>query len=50
MDIEERNGVVSSIFSGYKHIGTEQTVEAQVLVGEAPEERARAEREERPDA
>lgn len=50
VDIEERNGVLSSIFSGYKNIRTEQTVEALGLVGEAPEERARTEREEHPDA
>ncbi len=42
VDIEERNGVVSSIFSGYKNIRTDQTVEALGLVGHAPEERARS--------
>lgn len=42
VDIEERNGVLSSIFSGYKNIRTEQTVEALGLAGKAPEEQARA--------
>ena len=42
VDIEERNGVVSSIFSGYKNIRTDQTVEALGLVGHAPEEKARS--------
>lgn len=42
VDIEERNGVLSSMFSGYKNIRTDQTVEALGLVGEAPEEQARS--------
>jgi hypothetical protein len=41
VDIEERNGVLSSMFSGYKNIRTHQTVEALGLVGDAPEEKAR---------
>ena len=43
VDMEERIGVMSSMFSGYKNIRTEQTVEALGLVGDAPEERARTE-------
>ena len=50
VDIEERNGVLSSIFSGYKNIRTEQTVEALGLAGHAPEEAARSERRDRADA
>ncbi len=42
VDIEERTGVMSSIFSGYKNIGTDQTVEALGLVGPAPKEPAAA--------
>jgi len=41
IDIEERNGVLSSMFSGYKNIRIGRTVEAQHLVGDAPEEDAR---------
>jgi len=41
VDIEERIGVMSSMFSGYKNIRTERTVEALGLVGDAPEEQAR---------
>ncbi|MFN8629486.1 MAG: Ni/Fe-hydrogenase, b-type cytochrome subunit [Chloroflexota bacterium] len=41
IDIEERNGVLSSMFSGYKNIRIGRTVEAQGLVGAAPEEDAR---------
>jgi Ni/Fe-hydrogenase 1 B-type cytochrome subunit len=41
IDIEERNGVMSSMFSGYKNIRLGRTVEAQGLVGRAPEEDAR---------
>lgn len=41
VDIEERNGVLSSMFSGYKNIKIDQTVEALGLVGDAPEEQAR---------
>ena len=43
IDIEERNGVLSSMFSGYKNIRVGRTVEAQGLVGYAPEELAREE-------
>jgi Ni/Fe-hydrogenase 1 B-type cytochrome subunit len=50
IDIEERNGVLSSMFSGFKNIRTHQTVEALGLVGEAPEEAERAELEDRADA
>ena len=46
IDIEERTGVMSSMFSGYKNIRTEQTVEALGLVGHAPEEDARVRSEE----
>ena len=46
VDIEERIGVMSSMFSGYKNIRTDQTVEALGLVGHAPEEAARARSEE----
>ena len=45
VDIEEKNGVLSSMFSGFKNIKTDQTVEALGLVGDAPEERARVEQE-----
>lgn len=45
VDIEERNGVISSIFSGYKNIKIDQTVEALGLVGHAPEEHARSTKE-----
>ncbi len=41
IDIEERNGGLSSIFTGYKNIRIGRTVEAQGLVGEVPEEKAR---------
>jgi Ni/Fe-hydrogenase 1 B-type cytochrome subunit len=41
IDIEERNGVLSSMFSGYKNIRIGRTVEALGLVGKAPEEQAR---------
>ncbi len=50
VDIEERNGVVSSIFSGYKNIRTEQTVEALGLAGMSPEESARSKDRDRADA
>jgi Ni/Fe-hydrogenase 1 B-type cytochrome subunit len=46
IDIEERNGVLSSMFSGYKNIRLGRTVEALGLAGQAPEELAR---EEKPD-
>jgi Ni/Fe-hydrogenase 1 B-type cytochrome subunit len=45
VDIEERNGVLSSMFSGFKNIKTEQTVEALGLAGQSPEENARASRD-----
>jgi Ni/Fe-hydrogenase 1 B-type cytochrome subunit len=41
IDLEERTGVMSSIFSGYKNIRIGRTVEALGLVGKAPEEEAR---------
>jgi Ni/Fe-hydrogenase 1 B-type cytochrome subunit len=41
IDIEERNGVLSSMFSGYKNIRISHTVEALGLAGDAPEEHAR---------
>jgi Ni/Fe-hydrogenase 1 B-type cytochrome subunit len=41
VDMEERNGVLSSMFSGYKNIQIGKTVEARGLVGESPEEKAR---------
>ncbi len=41
IDIEERNGVLSSMFSGYKNIRLGRTVEALGLVGRSPEEQAR---------
>ncbi len=44
IDIEERNGVLSSMFSGYKNIRLGRTVEALGLVGSAPEEQARIEK------
>ena len=47
IDIEERNGVLSSMFSGYKNIRLGRTVEALGLAGSAPEEQAR---EETPEA
>jgi len=50
IDIEERDGVLSSIFSGYKNIRTKQTVEALGLVGDAPEEQARVRSEEQANA
>ena len=43
IDVEERNGVLSSMFSGYKNIRIGRTVEALGLVGRAPEEQAREE-------
>jgi Ni/Fe-hydrogenase 1 B-type cytochrome subunit len=43
IDIEERNGVLSSMFSGYKNIRIGRTVEALGLVGNAPEEKVRVE-------
>ena len=43
IDIEERNGVLSSMFSGYKNIRVGRTVEALGLVGSAPEEQDRGE-------
>jgi Ni/Fe-hydrogenase 1 B-type cytochrome subunit len=43
VDIEERTGVMSSIFSGYKNIRPSSSLEALGLVGDSPEERARSE-------
>ena len=43
VDIEERTGVMSSIFSGYKNIRPSSSLEALGLVGNSPEERARSE-------
>ncbi len=43
IDIEERNGVLSSMFSGYKNIRIGRTVEALGLVGKSPEEQQREE-------
>jgi Ni/Fe-hydrogenase 1 B-type cytochrome subunit len=44
VDMEERNGVLSSMFSGYKNIQIGKTVEARGLVGDSPEEKAREQR------
>jgi Ni/Fe-hydrogenase 1 B-type cytochrome subunit len=41
IDVEERSGVLSSMFSGYKNIRVGRTVEALGLVGHAPEEMGR---------
>jgi Ni/Fe-hydrogenase 1 B-type cytochrome subunit len=43
VDIEERTGVLSSMFSGYKNIRPSASLEALGLVGDSPEERARSE-------
>jgi Ni/Fe-hydrogenase 1 B-type cytochrome subunit len=43
VDIEERTGVMSSMFSGYKNIRPSASLEALGLVGDSPEERARSE-------
>jgi Ni/Fe-hydrogenase 1 B-type cytochrome subunit len=43
VDIEERTGVMSSMFSGYKNIRPSSSLEALGLVGDSPEERARSE-------
>lgn len=50
VDIEERAGLMSSMFSGYKNIPTERTVEALGLVGDAPEEKVRTNGKDRADA
>ncbi len=50
VDIEERTGVMSSIFSGYKNIRPSSSLEALGLVGDSPEERARSEYWENKDA
>ncbi len=50
IDIEERTGVLSSIFSGYKNIRTHKTVESRGLGGEAPEGKGRHEQADRADA
>jgi hypothetical protein len=44
VDIEERTGVMSSIFSGYKNIRPSASLEALGLVGHSPEEAARTKR------
>lgn len=44
VDIEERTGVMSSIFSGYKNIRPASSLEALGLVGNSPEEAARTKR------
>jgi Ni/Fe-hydrogenase 1 B-type cytochrome subunit len=41
VDIEERTGVMSSIFSGYKNIRPAASLEALGLIGDSPEEAAR---------
>jgi Ni/Fe-hydrogenase 1 B-type cytochrome subunit len=50
VDIEERTGTMSSIFSGYKNIRPSSSLEALGLVGDSPEERARSEYWEEKDA
>ncbi len=50
VDIEERTGVMSSIFSGYKNIRPSSSLEALGLVGDSPEERERSERFDARDA
>ncbi len=50
IDIEERNGVLSSMFSGFKNIRLGRTVEALGLVGTTPEEQAREAEDTEPDA
>ena len=50
IDIEERSGVMSSIFSGYKNIRPSASLEALGLLGDSPEERARSEEYEARDA
>jgi Ni/Fe-hydrogenase 1 B-type cytochrome subunit len=50
VDIEERTGTMSSIFSGYKNIRPSSSLEALGLVGDSPEERARSEYWESRDA
>lgn len=41
IDIEERTGVMSSMFTGYKNIRPAASLEALGLIGESPEEAAR---------
>ena len=50
IDIEERDGVLSSMFSGYKNIRVRHTVEALGLAGDAPEEQAREAEDDEADA
>lgn len=50
VDIEERNGVLSSIFTGYKNIRPGEDVEALGLAGSSPEEKARVKGTDRADA
>ena len=42
IDIEERTGVMSSMFSGFKNIRPSSSLEALGLVGDSPEEQARS--------
>jgi Ni/Fe-hydrogenase 1 B-type cytochrome subunit len=44
VDIEERTGVMSSIFSGYKNIRPAASLEALGFLGHSPEEEARTQR------
>ena len=44
VDIEERTGVMSSIFSGYKNIRPASSLEALGFLGHSPEEEARTQR------
>lgn len=44
VDLEERTGVVSSIFSGYKNIRPASSLEALGLIGATPEEDVRSQR------
>jgi Ni/Fe-hydrogenase 1 B-type cytochrome subunit len=44
VDIEERTGVMSSIFSGYKNIRPASSLEAVGFLGHSPEEAARTQR------
>lgn len=41
VDIEEKTGVMSSMFSGYKNIRPAASLEALGLIGDSPEEQAR---------
>jgi len=50
VDIEERTGVMSSIFTGYKNIRPSSSLEALGLIGHSPEEDARSAEYEARDA